>query len=361
MAIKEPFMVKQVLDNEDFKLTAKPGTSLLVKDIIIENPATAVGYVTIKTALSIVGFFRVSGNLGNHLSAGMGSPRHSHALAHNNTAVATPAYSQIVNALGTAITTLGIVEEDAAAKEHANVVKFGNAPNIGHKTLIGLLRELGLFDGYPVAEGETLILEDVKQAGCVQMVIYEIHDAGDFKPEMPNGSKASEYLFINYGTPELAVTTKKDSIYDQILSPGEYPDFPFAKDVPAHREIELVGILASDAVNCVAATDYVITDYIKLIRERETLFDEDKHGLIHLGVGGNISDVTQFARGYSLFGNYSTIDHKLPLLFTPALKFFAGEELGVYVHTDVGAGQSASSLAVADLEIGLIEKVRKVG
>lgn len=361
MAIKEPFMVKQVYGDTAFELEAKPGTSLLVKDIIIENPAASPGYVTIKTALSIVGFFRVAGNLGNHLSAGMGSPRHSHAVAHNNTAITTPAYSQIVDALGVAITTLGIVEEDAAAKEHANVVKFGNAPSLRHQTLIGLLRELGHFGGYPVAEGETFIMEDVKQAGCLQLVIYQINDAGDFKPEMPNGSKASEYMFINYGQPAAAVTTKKDTIYDTIVSPEEYPDFPFAKDVPAKREIDIVGILASDLVDYRSATDFVITDYIKLIRERETLFDEDKNGLIHLGVIGSVNSDTQFARGYSLFGSYSTIDHKLPMLFTPALTSFAGEELGIYVHSDVGAAVSAASLSAADLEIGLIEKVRKVG
>ncbi len=360
MAIKEPFMVKQVYGNTAFELEAKPGTSLLVKDIIIENPATSPGYVTIKTALSIVGFFRVAGNLGNQLSAGMGSPSHSHNIAHNGVEITTPVTSQIVDALGVAITTMGMSETDAAAKDHANVVKFGNAPSLRHQTLIGLLSELGHFNGYPVAEGETLILEDVKQAGCLQLVIYEIHDAGDFKPEMPNGSKAGEYLFINYGKPAADVTTKADTIYDTMVSPGEYPDFPFAKDVPANREIDILGILASDLVDWRSAADCVFTDYLKLIRERETLFDEDKNGLVHLGVVGTVNGDTQIARGYSLFGNYSTIDHKLPMLFKPALTFYAGEELGIYVHSDIGTSAvTLASLAAADLEIGLIEKVRK--
>ena len=360
MAIKEPFMVKQVYGDTAFELEAKPGQSLLVKDIIIENPLTTVGYVTVKIGKTVVGFFRVAGNLGNQLSAGMGSPQHSHALAHNNTAITTPAYSQIVDALGVAITTLGIVEEDATATEHANVVKFGNAPNIAHKTLFSLLRERGFLPGYPVGEGEKLILENVKQSTSLQLVIYEIHDAGDFTPEMPNGSKADEYLFINYGRPAAAVTTKTDTIYNTVQSPAEFPDFPLAKDVPAKTEIELLGILASDLVDYRSATDFVITDYLKLIRERETLFDEDKNGLIHMGVIGNVNAATIIARGYSLFGNYSTIDHKLPLLFDPTLVFTPGEELGVYVHSDVGTAVSAASLAAADLEIGLIERVKKL-
>lgn len=360
MAIKEPFMVKQVYGNTAFELEAKPGTSLLVKDIIIENPATAIGYVTIKTALSIVGFFRVAGSLGNQLSVGMGSAQHSHAVAHNNTAVTSPAVSQIVDALGVAITTLGMEEADAAAEEHANVVKFGSVVKPAQKTLISLMRELGIFNGYPVAEGETLILEDVKQAGCLQLVIYEIHDAGDFKPEMPNGSKASEYTFINYGRPAAAVTTTVETIFNTMQSPQEFPDFPFDKDVPAHRQIELLGILASDLVDYRSAADAMNTDFIKLIRERETLFDEDKLGLIHKGVVGNVDAATVIARGYSLFGNFSDVDQKLPLLFTPPLVFSAGEELGIYVATTAGATVSAASLAAADLEIGLIEKVKTV-
>ena len=359
MAVKEPFMVKQVYGNTDFELEAKPGTSLLVKDIIIENPATAVGYVTIKTALSIVGFFRVSGNLGNHLSAGMGSPKHSHDINCGETALTatTADTNKIVDALKVE-QELGFVS-NLPTIDVEKAVQFGNAPNLRHQTLIGLLTELGHFGGYPVAEGEKLILEDVKQAGCLQLAIYQINDAGDFKSEMPNGSKASEYLFINYGRPTGAVTTKVATIYDDMQSPEEYPDFPFAKDVPANRVIDIIGILASDLVDWRSAADCVFTDYIKLIRERETLFDEDKNGLIHVGVVGTVDAETQIARGYSLFGNYSTIDHKPPMLFTPPLTFSAGEELGIYVHTDIGtAAVTLASLAAADLEIGLIEKVR---
>lgn len=361
MGVKEPFMVKQVYGDTAFELEAKPGTSLLVKDIIIENPAIAVGYVTVKIAKAVVGFFRVAGNLGNQLSVGMGSAQHSHGIEHNNTAVTTPSVSQIVNAYDVAITTLGMEEADAEATEHENVVKFGRIVKPQQKTLISLLRELGHFDGYPVAEGETLILEDVKQAGCLQLVIYQINDAGDFKPEMPNGSKATEYMFVNYGRPAAAVTTTVETVYNTVKSPAEFPDFPFAKDVPAHTEIELLGVLASDLVDYRSAADAMNTDYLKLVRERETLFDEDKNGLIHKGVVGTVNGATVIARGYSLFGNFSDVDRKLPLLFDPPLMFSPGEELGIYVATTAGTTVSAASLAAADLEIGLIERVKRVG
>lgn len=360
MAIKEPFMVKQVYGDTAFELEAKPGTSLLVKDIIIENPATAVGYATIKTAKAVVGFFRVAGNLGNHLSVGMGSAQHSHSI---KVAAADGSLTEdhaLEDALGVSNAHLAVFSDRSSLTEEKNAVKYGSITKPQQKTLIGLLRELGLFNGYPVAEGETLILEDVKQAGCLQLAIYEIHDAGDFKPEMPNGSKATEYTFVNYGQPAAAVTTTAETIYDTVKSSAEFPDFPFAKDVPANRQIEILGILASDLVDYRSAADALNTDYLKLIRERETLFDEDKNGLIHKGVVGTVDAATQIARGYSLFGNFSDVDRKLPLMFEPALTFSAGEELGIYVSTTAGETVSAASLAAADLEIGLIEKVKTV-
>lgn len=361
MGLKEPFMVKQVYGDTAFTLTAKPDTSILIKDIVIENPAASPGYVTLKTGKAVVGFFRVAGNLGNQLSVGMGSARHSHAIAHNHTAVTSPTVAQIVDALGVAITTLGIEEADGAAKEHANVVKHGSVQARQHKTLMQLLIERGWIDGYPVGEGETFLLEGVKQAGSLQLVTYEIHDAGDMKPEMPNGSKAKDYCFINYGRPAAAIATTVDTLYNTVQSPAEFPDFPFGKNVPADYEIKILAILASDVVDDRGSDDTMNTEYVKLIKGRETLFDEDKNGLFHKGIIGTTDAAAQFARGYSLFGNFSDVDGKLPKIFTPALVFASGQELGIYLSCTAGTSQSASSLAAADVEIGLIEHVKTGG
>lgn len=361
MGLKEPFMVKQVYGNTAFSLTAKPDESILVKDIIIENPAASPGYVTIKTGKAVVGFFRVAGNLGNQLSAGMGSARHSHSLILANEATAETLKTYDVTGAVGADSGLNYNTVTGVAGTFANVVQFGSVGTRGHKTLMQLMIERGWMQGYPVGEGETFLLEGVKQAGCLQLVIYQVYDAGDMKPEMPNGSKAKEYCFINYGRPAAAITATGDTIYGTVQSPAEFPDFPFGRNVPADYEIKILGILASDVVDDRGSNDTMNTDYLKLIKGRETLFDEDKAGLIHKGVIGVTDGAAQFARGFSLFGNFSDVDGKLPLIFTPALVFKSGEELGIWLTCTAGSSQSASDLAAADVEIGLIEAVKTGG
>ena len=361
MGLREKFMVKQTLVDEDLELEAKVGESLLVKDIIIANPAAhpvdADYYLGVNIDKDMVGFFRVGGNLGSHLPLALGNLSHSHALEHNNTDIGgSPVIAGITNALGTNIVTIGINELDGAATEHANVVKYGSIPV--PQTLLALLGKLGHFKGYPIGEGQKLTLSRVKQADCLQMLIYEIHDAGDIKPTDQNGSDTKEYLFINYGRVAAAITTSVSTIFSVVKSVPQFPDFPFGKDVPAKTEIDILGILFSDVVDDRGSDDTMNTDYLKLIRGRETMFDEDKNGVLVKGLIGTIDGEAQFARGYSLIGNYSSIDGKLPMLFDPPLTFTPGEELGIYITTTAGDSQANSDLAVADLEIGLIERVR---
>ena len=364
MGLQEKFMVRQTLENKDLTLKAKVGQSLLVKDIIIANPAAHAVDLDYYLELSIdkdtVGFFRVGGNLGSHLPLALGNLTHSHALEHNNTDIGgSPVIAGITNALGVDIVTIGINELDGAATEHANVIKYGSVPV--KETLLALLGRLGLFKGYPIAEGQELTLTRVKQADCLQMIIYERYDAGDIKKSDPNGTEAAEYLFINYGRVAAAITTSVSTVFKVVKSPPYFPDFPFGDIVPAKTEIDILGILFSDVVDDRSADDTMNTDYLKLVRGRETLFDDDKNGILVKGLIGTTDAEAQFARGYSLIGNHSSIDGKLPMLFDPPLTFTPGEELGVYITTTAGASQSASSLAVADLEIGLIERVRRIG
>jgi len=358
MGLREPFMVKQVFTNADLELEAGTGKSLLVKDIIITNPAA--NYLTVKVEKTSVGYFRVGGNLGNHLGMPMGSVKHSHSI---KVAAADGALAQdhaLTDALGVSNAHLAVFSDRAALTEEPNAVLYGSIPHSGYETLLGFLRRLGLFKGFPIAEGQKMTFSGVKQAGCLQMVIYEEHDAGDIKKEMPNGSEAKEYLFINYGRVAAAITTSTSTIFSVVQTPAEFPDFPFGKDVPAGYEIDILGILGSDVVDDRSGGDCMNTDYIKMVRERVTLFDDDKNGIFFKGIIGTTDGTAQFARGYSLIGNHSDVDQKPPLLFSPPLVFKSGEELGVYVVTTAGAAQNLSDLAAADLELGLIQRVRRV-
>ena len=140
-------------------------------------------------------------------------------------------------------------------------------------------------------------------------------------------------------------------------NPTEYPDFPFGGIVPAGRKMELIGILASDlapAANVTGTATY--TDYLKFMRGREVLFDEDHNGLLYyapyLDPPGAVNMIGE---GYAIGGNFSQCDLKQPHMFEPSVEFIEGEELRVSWHIVIaGAG---SPITEELQEVGLILRI----
>lgn len=295
MAVLEDYMVKTVEGNTDLELEADTGESILVKDIQVSNPAS--NYATVRVQKTVVGYFRVGGTLGNHL-----------------------------------------------AVPPADSVK---------KTLLGLLFDLGLWRGIPVAEGEKLTISGVAQSGAIQKVVYELHDAGDLKPDMPNGSKSETYDFINYGRP--SAVNDGDNLYDSQTNPVEFPNFPFEGDVGAKIKIQLLGMLFSD-IGKTSGTEAnkQITKYLKFIKDRVTLFDEDRNGIPVIATAPD-SDSTVIGGGFSDFGNYNDVDQKAPFIFPKPLEFNTGEELNIYITTSVELG--SANITADEVELGLITRV----
>lgn len=418
MAIKQKFAVKCVLGNTDLELEADPGEAFLIKDIQIYNPAT--NYVTLKTEKTSVGYFRVGGTLGSHLPFlnGRSEPRISDhieaavadhaALVHAVTQPADHAahshkagthkgslagadmtlFVELIDGAGTSIganvlgksgrttdidimtnTLAALAHSGAAVANHAALVHtvtqaarhtIASVPMLGMKTLLGYMRGMALLGGFPVAEGETFLITGAKQAGAIQLVLYEIYEPGDIKPDDPNGSRAKEYLMVQYGNTGGSINVDGDTLYDICQTPAEFVDFPFGKDVPAKTAIDIIAILASDfSPSENTGTDYTFTKYLKLLYNREVLFDEDRNGILHLSPEGlNVGGRNRVAEGQSLAGNYSSVDMRLPLVFPEPLKFVAGDELLMYLTTGkVGTGQN---IATDEQEIALIQKIGRM-
>lgn len=358
MAKKESYMLKTVLGATDLSITALTGDSLLIKDILIYNPVS--NYVTLKTEKTTVGYFRVGGNLGNQLPLSKGSLLHSHAIKHDHTTMTGGSLSQIVDALGVSDTKLGIYEKDSAATEHANAVRYAAIPNLAYESLLGRLGKLGIFKGYPVAEGETFQITGAAQSGSVQIIIYEKYDAADITNIMDNGSAASKYFFINYGRLAATAGSTGDKNFTTPQSPAEFPDFPYAKTVPAKTKVTIYGLLASDIVDDRGGNDTMNSEYIKLVKDRTVLFDESRNGILLRGLIGLTGTAALIGRGVSLIGNNSDVDAKPPIIFPEPIIFNDGEELNVYMTVTAGASYSASGLLVADTEIGIIEFVERI-
>lgn len=300
MAVIAEGMTKNVLGNTDLSLEADTGEAFLIKDIMIASPAS--NFATMKVKNTTVGYYRVAGEYGNQLQYPMTD------------------------------------EENAS--------------------LIGLLIDKGLMDPIPVPEGEKFIIQNVAQASAVQTVVYDVVEPGDISADMPNHPAANNYQIVNYGRPS-GVPAAGDTLYDSQQSPAEFPGFPFANDVPTGKEIVIKGILFGDiAKDTSAGTNQQKTQYLKLVKERTVLFDEDRNGLLY--VGGSYTGGTEtLAEGQSVGGYYSANDNRLPLILSTPLVFASGQELNLYVTTVVDAG--SVNLVASDVEIGLITEIREAG
>lgn len=363
MALLQPFMVKNALGNNDLELEAKPGESLLVKDIWAHYAAEH--FLTITIGKTTVGYFRTRSNPnGAHIFRLAGWQRHSHGITLNldQAGAGTNAYP-IRNVRGEEtnyrIQATPGGEISGNYRVHEAVQRVGDQRN---EALLTYLKRMAIFNGYPVAEGETFKITGVKHATnpSRQVVQYEVHEAGDMTREQENGSRSNTYFFLNYGNCGGNINVNGDSLYTTSVSPAEFPSFPFDAVVPANTEIEIIGILASPvAPKENDDTHYTYTRYLKLVKDREVLFDEDRNGIIfenrQLDLTGRADSIAQ---GFSLIGNKSEYDANDPLIFDPPLKFVAGDELNIYVTTV--RAEDGQNISITQHEICLIERVTRL-
>ena len=272
-------MVKRIIANSGGDLEAKTGESLRVKRIEC-IPSTNDTYLTISIDRVTVAFYRVKGKSGNHLSS------------------------------------------IKAGYFKGNIMQF--------------LTDCGINVTLPIAEGQTLTIERYAEAGNV-MIIYDRYSAGDVKETDPNGSASKLYTFLQYAKVGTAPTASGDALISTSLTPPEFPDFPCGKVVPALHTMELLGIAGCPFVTGAAGPVSFASSFMKLIRDREVLFDTDRNGIPFNG-----EDVTAvnpvYASQFSLIGSGAesyipTADQTKadPLMFEPPLKFEAGQELNAYL------------------------------
>lgn len=287
MALKEPFMVKsnQVTPTASLSLEAKTGESLLVKGLRF-GALHSGGFAECLIDRLSVGFWYIGDIAANHLE------------------------QSSLHALNTSV----------------------------FQSLI----DNGLFKGYPIAEGETFqVAPHTAGATVLGSIIYEVHDAGDMVPDMPNGSASKEYLFLNYGTNAAIIAAEATGTLGKTRNPSEYPAFPFGESVPAKTEIDILGILLM-SWKTAAPTDHPNYKYLKLLKERKVLFDEDRNGIC----------VTE-GLGMLTWGPCRQVPVNLEL-FPEPLHFGPGEELLIQMT----AGDT--QIEIDDILLATIQRVRRL-
>lgn len=357
MAIKSRRNFKTEIGAADLTITALPGESLLITNVMIYS--AAIIYANFLIGKASVGYYRVGDVLGNHLHFQPGRAAHSHDLYCGTATGAHSGAGAVLENAGEVDTVLAI---DAAAADmnYLRVPQMTHTPSSYKETLLAFLGKKGIFKGFPVAEGETFTIDLITGAGDVKVVEYDIYDAGDMTNVMENGSKSESYIYVSYGDTGAVLQAVAETVLGQSNNPAEYPDFPFGADVPSGKKIELLGVLASDvapAANVAGTATY--TDYLKFMRGRKCLFDEDHNGLLYYAPYADPPGaVNMIAEGYAVGGNYTQCDLKQPLMFDPPIVFSEGEELNVSWHVVIAGVGSAISQALQ--EVGMILRLSPI-
>lgn len=359
MALKQPFLVKTVLGTATPQLKADPGEAFIVRDINVRDPTGS--YITLIIEKATVGYFRTGGTHGTHLGFRRGRPQHSHTVRVDGGASITDTKTSALRDGSGINRHLGLRADASVPVDVYDEVRALLWSGFQHsKTILAFLGELGIFKGFPIAEGETMQISGMGGANSITQIIYEQWEPGDIKPDQENGSKSKQYFFLNYGNCGASVNVNGDSLYITSVTPAEFPDFPFGKVVPAKHEIEILGICASPfAPGENEGTNYCYTQYLKLFKDREVLFDEDRNGLLFLARSTTADGAQDMkAEGFTMIGNGSEFDNNPPLIFPAPLKFIAGDELLIYLNTIKGG--SGQNITISEHEIAIIEKVNRV-
>ena len=225
--------------------------------------------------------------------------------------------------------------------------------------LMDWLMGKGINMSIPVAEGQTFTITRAGDTGAL-VVVYDIYDAGDMRADMVNGTDSKEYNFVQYMTASEVLAASQDYLLSVSLSPAEFPDFPCGQVVPAKATIDILGV-AGMPVNVGDAANSTSTTFLKLVKDREILFDEDRDGIPFEALAA-IAAATTRKIVSSLIGDCVSIatglsnpSYGVPLLFDPPLHFVSGEELLVYLTT---VSDDATEIPVADVRVAMIMNVK---
>jgi len=303
MPVIQDYMEAVATATKTLELKPKVGQGIIVKDIEVVSSATE-DWLTVRIGKTTVGYFKVANKDFNNL------PLH----------------------------------------------RFG----VLNHSILHFLSENGLVTSYPVREEESFSVESTSNMDVVK-ITYEVHDAADITPALPNGAVSPEYFFINYGTNSAALTLSQYYTLDQALNPVEFPNFPFGAIVPAKAQISILGIMVNEYEknNYADTTNHKHhTLRLRLIRGRETLFDEDKKGWYILGGGSASGSVNEkYGAGISQLPWLCESKVGYPLLLPTPLIFTPGSELNVQVEV----GEEATiNIPANKIAVALIEKVAVV-
>jgi len=301
MAVIHKTRIKWAASATALTLTPPAGRSLMVHDveIVAANP----GWATIKSGLVTVGYFEIGPLVRNHLQA----------------------------------------RWDAS----------------GVDSLLKRAKAKGLFLGYPVAEGDNLVISTSVTATYIRARYSEM-EAGDVSGEEQDGKRAKERFCVFYGTNSAAITAAAYAAIDKSLMPNEYKAWPFEEDVPPGYKIDVHGLafLEVERNSYPSSADkYIRTSRMRVKINRESLWHPDEDGFLVLGDGAaSGSDNTAYGAGTNVIP-YIGVTYTGGFFWLPEpLSLVPGDEVVTEVSCTLDA---TAEMAAETLRMAYICKVTK--
>lgn len=277
--LRQAGMIKEIAGLSSGSLVMPAGRSALVRRIYAPFP-TADSYITMYVDRKVVGYYRVQGKSGRHLD------------------MPKPGYLNL--------------------------------------NLMETLEDAGINIAIPVGEGQTFSYE-YSSGNAHTVIVYDLYDGGDITPVMKNGSESKDYVFVQYMDASTYPSASGDVHLDTALTPSMFPDFPCGAAVPARHTIKVLGFVGSPVGDAADAGNYIVTDYCKIVKDREVLFDEDRRGFPFRNGGLGAAQV-EYTDNVSMIHSNSPVPvatgkptYGKALILDKPLQFMSGEELLVYL------------------------------
>lgn len=306
MALRQAGLISRAEGGSSLVITPRAGEAFRVRRIFCVNVTGSPAFLLVVNDTARVGFFRVAGYGGNHLT----NPR---------------------------------------SMEVANNVRGGN--------ILDWLIAYENFAGYPVVQGESLTLS-VNTGTADFFAIYDSYDAADVKSSEQNGSKSSDIVFVNYGTNLAAITTAAYTKLALSQNPAEMPAFPFGAPnaglVPAGKKAHIYVIGGQAVARFVSGGNTAASVYLRMrvgTAPAQTILDRNDVGIQFIGTipGAGVdytatrSDIPSILWGDALL--YQVL---------PELDFNPNDEFSIQVQAVItGTGQ----LNASDMDVWCLMRI----
>jgi hypothetical protein len=320
MALKARNQTKLITASAGGTLVADADESFLIKDVFCK-PSSSDTFLTLLIQGTTVGKVRVAGLAGSHL------PYPCLKTAQ--------IYEHLRGTILAQLRAAGLAMLGLPARA-------GNGDIEGYKANRLDIR-------FPVASGETFRVSRYAETGNV-CLLYDVYDAGDVTPDLPNGRLSKVQRYLHYGTNAASAADGDCAVATSLIWTGG-DDWPFGGGAVAEKNImRLLAIVGCPLGKGASTTNKGYTTHLKLTHRNTILFDEDRSGLPFRGDSSGISAASYVSEG-SVVGVGTGLNPTPPLILDPALEFAEGERLTTAI---VIAGYASGGPGAAELDLAYV-------